>query len=426
MKAILRFTLENFRSISERKTILLTPKTHLSSQERMVVSTAGDICYLKSAAIYGANSSGKSNLIKGIGLMRSLIVNSVKINNNEELPFEPFALNLTNEKIPTLFELEFLISEGHYRYGFTFTKEEICEEWLYSIIDSEQELPLFIRNQDGIGVNTSAFQEGEGLESKTNANRLFLSLVGQLGGNLSNSIIAFFDKDLNPISGIKTDGYNSFSTLMLNKHLPGYSEMKAFFKKVKLGFSDLDTHVREFDPHDLPSDMPSDLRERIIQDLKGKHQIDVTSFHGVYSDQGERLGSLEFNFDEMESEGTKKLFDLAGPLFDILKSGSILVVDELDAKMHPLMSQELVMLFNNPQTNPNGAQILFTTHDTNLLSSRLLDRDQIWFTEKDNQERTDLYCLDSIRHLDGSILEDTDYMERNYIQGRYGAIPYFN
>ena len=136
------------------------------------------------------------------------------------------------------------------------------------------------------------------------------------------------------------------------------------------------------------------------------------------------MATQDFVFEKMESEGTQKIFDLAGPIFDTINNGAVLIVDELDAKMHPLISQELVSLFNSPVHNPNGAQLIFTTHDTNLLSSRLLRRDQIWFTEKDLQERTDLYNIMQILLPDGTKPRGDGNLERNYIRGRYGAIPY--
>ena len=135
---------------------------------------------------------------------------------------------------------------------------------------------------------------------------------------------------------------------------------------------------------------------------------------------------VNFDFDRMESAGTRKLFDLAGPIFDTLNSGTVLVVDELDAKMHPLISQELVALFNDPKRNLHQAQLIFTTHDTNLLSSHLLRRDQIWFTEKDEQERTDIYNMMNIVLPDGTMPRGDGNIERNYIRGRYGAIPYIS
>jgi len=125
-----------------------------------------------------------------------------------------------------------------------------------------------------------------------------------------------------------------------------------------------------------------------------------------------------------ESEGTKKIIDLAGPVFDTLIAGKILMVDELDAKLHPLLTREIVSLFNNSGTNPNHAQLLFATHDTNLLSADLFRRDQIWFTEKDEFEQTDLYNLVEFKLPDGTKVRNDSNLEKNYIRGRYGAIPF--
>ena len=138
------------------------------------------------------------------------------------------------------------------------------------------------------------------------------------------------------------------------------------------------------------------------------------------------VATKNFEFDEMESAGTRKLFDMAGPIFDTLNSGSVIVIDELDAKMHPLISQELVSLFNDPNRNLNCAQLIFSTHDTNLLSIHLLRRDQIWFTEKDAQERTDIYNMMQIVLPDGSKPRGDGNIGRNYINGRYGGIPYIS
>ena len=145
----------------------------------------------------------------------------------------------------------------------------------------------------------------------------------------------------------------------------------------------------------------------------------------VYTDRVDNIvGTINFSFEDRESSGTNKLFDLSGPIFETLYSGSVLVIDELDAKMHPLISQYIIELFNNPETNPKNAQLIFTTHDTHLLSQKILRRDQIWFTEKDSKEQTDLYSLIDIVLPDGTKPRNDANYEKNYIAGRYGAIPY--
>ena len=150
----------------------------------------------------------------------------------------------------------------------------------------------------------------------------------------------------------------------------------------------------------------------------------METLHQLYDKSGMVCGTIEFQFDEKESAGTRKLFDISGPIFDTLARGAVLVIDELDAKMHPLISQQIIQLFHNPATNPLNAQLIFTTHDTHLLSSKMLRRDQVWFTEKNDVEQTDLYCLTDIVLPDGTKPRNDANYEKNYIAGRYGAIPY--
>ena len=423
MDTLLRFTIENFRSIAEQKSIVLTPDSHIEELAENV-EVQGKHRYFRTAAIYGANSSGKSNVVRGLAMMAHLVDSSVKMNNGEALPYEPFALNAEKAQSPTLYELDFLTEGEHYRYGFSNSSQEVCEEWLIRIDEAGKATKLFDRDEEGIGVNEVDFAEGKDLEERTNDNRLFLSLVGQLGGEISNQILGFFSKQLNVLSGLKTERLHLFTGQYLQEQQPGYEQMKEFFQRVDLGFSNLSLKVQEFSPEDLPNEMPADLREKICKELSGKKHLEVLSQHGIYDNEGNRMGNQEFDFNQMESAGTQKLFDMAGFIFSTLHAGGVLVIDELDAKMHPLLTRELVSLFNDSARNPQGAQLIFTTHDTNLLSAQLLRQDQIWFTEKDAQERTDLYSMAQMVLPDGTRLGHTKNMERNYIAGRYGAIPY--
>lgn len=423
MNAILNFTVENFRSISERKTISFIPDAIKDEPKTNVCELSG-YKYLRTVALYGANSSGKSNLVKAMGYMSAIVVKSVKVNDKEKLPYYPFKLNRTNAQKPTFFAMDFISDGKRYNYYFSNTDKKIVDEGLIMFGPKNEEKPLFLRTEEGIGIDEGLFAEGKDLESRTNDNRLFISLVGQLGGKISNSIINFFDEKFNILSGLDTEDYSKFTKVMLHKQLPGCDEMNAFFMRMKLGFSQLSTIEHQFDVNELPDDMPSELKDSIAKELNGKSQLRVFSTHKIYDENGVISGSDSFNFNDMESSGTQKLFDMAGPIFQTLKEGNILVVDELDAKMHPLISREIVSLFNDPTRNPYRAQLIFTTHDTNLLSSGLLRRDQIWFTEKDMQERTDIYCMRQIILPDGTKPRGDGNIERNYIKGRYGAIPY--
>lgn len=423
MDTLLSFTVENFRSICQRKTISFLP-TAIKDDPIGNIVTCDNYRFLRTAAIYGANSSGKTNIVRAMSAMSQMILTSVSINDGDRLLYEPFILNDSNQDTPTRYEIDIVVDNIHYYYILANNAKSIVEEVLIRIEKNGGNTKLFLRNSEGIGVNEKHFHEGEGLEERTNDNRLFLSLVGQLGGSISNSIIQFFRDKFNVLSGIETGDYQMFSKHMLNANLPVCLDMKMFFSRVKLGFSDITAVQRDFSVTDLPDDLPNELRKDLIRNLNGKKQIKVFTTHGIYDEIGNRKETTTFNFDDMESEGTKKLFDMAGPFFDTLMNGNILVVDELDAKMHPLISLEIISLFNDPKRNPHGAQLIFTTHDTNLLSSKQLRRDQIWFTEKDEQERTDLYNMMDIVLPDGSKPRGDGNMERNYIRGRYGAIPY--
>lgn len=418
---LLEFTVENFRSFFDRKTLNLQSQ-RLSEGVKDNVAQFGSYNILKTLAVYGANSSGKSNLVKALQTMAFCVLSSVRLNDNDSLSYDPFLLIKGNDR-PTLFEIIFVKDNTLFRYGFKFNKQKIEEEWLFSKNNKKRskENVLFVRDCDGIGVNEDLFNEGVGNEEKTNGNRLFLSLCAQLGGATSKNIISWFQKDFNVVSGISNHEYRGFSKMIFHEEKETSKEALKFFKCLQLGFDNLQT--REEDPF-IPDDLPDDLKNIISKEVQGKKNVVIDSIHNLYDKNGLVCGTVNFPFEERESAGTRKLFDLAGPIFDTLLNGSILVVDELDAKMHPLISQYIINLFNNPETNTKNAQLIFTTHDTHLLSQKILRRDQVWFTEKESKEQTDLYCLMDIILPDGTKPRNDSNYEKNYISGRYGAIPY--
>lgn len=404
MAALLQFTVGNYRSFHPVRIFSMVPGS-IQDEPKECVVVEGHYKYLTTAAVYGANSSGKSNLVMALAAMKNMVLSSVKLNGHDSLYYDPFLLEGGSGNQPTHFEVVYLdAEETRVRYGFDYTMRRIEREWLFVSKKNKKEQPYFVRDEEGIGVDEICFAEGAGLEERTNDNRLFLSLVAQLGGTISKGVLDFFNSGYIVISGLNSLGYEWLTEKQfLNEETESMDALQ-FFKDLQLGFIDIETTEREVE--------------------KGKKAIDVFTLHHVYNKEGEIIGKQRFRFDYCESQGTQKLFELAGPLFEALRHGRLLVMDELDAKMHPLISQHIIKLFSSEKTNPHHAQLLFTTHDTNLLSSHLLRRDQIWFTEKDKTESTDLYSLIHIVLPDGSKPRGDGNLERNYIKGRYGAIPY--
>ena len=418
---IIEFTVGNFLSFKEKRTISFEAQGGVSELKSNYF-TVEKIKLLRSIALYGANSSGKSNLIKALDRMRVSVFQSIKLNFSDTLEYSPFLLSTESSKQPTFFEIVFLSEHQRFRYGFEYNLTEIVNEWLFVGRTPKTEKPLFIRTSEGIGVSES-FREGKGLEEKTNENRLFLSKVADENGEIAKQVMDCFI-NYNVLSGIEHDEYGGFSLKMFDLHSKGCNESLELFKKLQLGFKDIEIIEKDFTPTDLPKDMPTIVRTKIIKDLSGAKSVSLNTIHNVYNKQGKTVASISWEQEKYESEGTKKIIDFSGPIFDTLSKGKTLIIDELDAKLHPLITIHIIKLFNNPNTNPNNAQLLFTTHDTNLLNNDFFRRDQVWFAEKDNIEQTDLYALNDFVLPDGTKVRKDANLEKNYIAGRYGAIPY--
>ncbi len=397
---LINFTFKNFRSFRDEKTLSLEAGSINELKES--VFEAADNKLLPVAVMYGANSSGKSNVLLAIVAMRNIVLNSVKLNPKDKLEFSPFMLDLESSQQPTSFEIQFMIGDLRYRYGFDYDETSIKQEWLYEKRKAEREFNLFLRADDEFEISKARFQEGLGFEKLVTPNRLFISLVAQLNGTKSMSILDWFE-NCNYLSGIDNIGYEEKTLQMLFNKENGCEQVTDFFHHTQLGFNDIIVSAKKSD---------------------GTSVIEAKTVHSVYDREGNAVKEMAFFKDEMESEGTKKIIEISGPIFDTLRAGKLLIVDELDAKLHPLLTRSIVRLFMDKVTNPNGAQLVFATHDTNLLNLSYIRRDQIWFTEKDNTESSDLYSLLEFRDDNGTKVRKDRSVQKDYINGRYGAIPF--
>ena len=363
---------------------------------------------LKSAVVYGANASGKSNLFSAMAFMTEFVLNSSKgYQIGEKIDVESFRLSTETINKPSFFEIVLVQNNVLYRYGFEVNKLEVVREWLY-FTPKNQEIQLFERNGSTYSISDH-FKEGKNLFEKTRNNALFVSVVSQFNGEIATSIVKWFG-DLFNISGL-TDSYRDITTSILeNKNLKN-----TFINLIRMADSGIE---------DVKIKNKIKLGFEIVPGKNEEWQFDhtvtnISTFHKKYSPNNKFIELEEFQLTKHESRGTEKLFSLLGPIIDTLQKGSILIVDEFDSRLHTLLTRFIVGLFNSVDKNPNNAQLIINTHDTNLLSRKIFRRDQIWFAEKDRYGATDLYSLVEYQ----KVRNDSSF-EKDYLIGKYGAIPF--
>lgn len=415
---LIEFSVGNYRSFKDPVTFsMVAAKLHSqdkSLDENTVIRVDDDLSLLSSAALYGPNASGKSNFIDALDLMRGFVLTSSKDTQvNDKIPVERFRLSTNTQGQPSYFQIVFLADGKQYRYGFEATTERIVREWLYHVPTIREAL-LFERDTDAIKIKTG-FKEGRGLQSKTRPNALFLSVAAQFNGEIATRILQRF-RMLNILWGLNDGPYYRYTIDCFEMNINKEAIIR-LIKKLDLGIANIQIERTALTKAHLPPSISESIKD-LLTHTAVPEQKTVKVLHHVFNERGEAVSDETFDAEHHESEGTLKLFALAGPLMKVLETGTTLFVDELDARLHPLVTSAIIGLFNSKESNPNHAQLIFTTHDTNLLDPKTLRRDQIWFAEKDRWGATHLYSLAEYK-----VRNDAAY-EKNYIEGRYGAIPF--
>jgi hypothetical protein len=358
---------------------------------------------LKSAAIYGANASGKSNLILALYFMQSFVINSSKLQITDKIDLEKFRLSSETEDKPSFFKIVFYLDNKTYEYSFEVTQERVISEGL-SCTPKTRKTNIFSREKDKIKYSKS-LMKGKDVKDLTKKNTLFLSIAAQFNDPLAGKILLWFSR-LKIISGSQLENLRQLSIDYLSREQNLKNEIVSLIKKLDLSIKDMSIEVGRKPLDNFHKDIPDTVYNSI------------ETYHEKYDLEGKVIGLESFQLNKHESRGTQKLFALLAPILSVLKASEVLIIDELDSLLHPLMAIAIIGLFNSQQTNPKNAQLIFATHDVNLLSNQLFRRDQIWFTEKNRQEATDLYSLVEFD------IDNNASFEQDYIQGRYGAIPF--
>lgn len=410
---LLEFRVRNYRSIRDEQALTL-----IASGDKVLATTHLAPTGLKSAphalrtaVVYGPNASGKSSLLRALDYLRAVVAESATvIQPGQTYNVQPFKLDAVSAPQPTEFEITFLLSGVRHQYAFSMTAQRIVSESLL-VYRSSKPTQLYSRQHvdgDRYDYEFSTYLTGPRKlwQDSTRPNALFLSMAAQLNSEQLSPVFNWIVRSITFLPA-GTTVRPDFTTALLATE-QGRASIREFLSAADISIADVQAVPR-----------------------KGMHAQWVMSASDLQGSQGEReflmpvfehstpKGSAKFELHD-ESEGTQRLYGLIAPVLNCLRDGHVLVVDELDSSLHTLLVRRLITLFQTPELNPNGAQLIFSTHDTSLLDHTLFRRDQIWFTEKDADQATRLYPLTDFSP------RKQEAWERGYLTGRYGAVPFFS
>jgi AAA15 family ATPase/GTPase len=423
---LVQFSVKNYKTFKNKATLSMVASNYDKSDlEESNVFDVENCSHrlLKSSVIYGANASGKTKFIDALAFMRWFVVNSsTKTQEGDEINVESFKLNTESENLPSEFEILFIVNESLYRYGFEVTHEKVISEWLYQkkLNLKPKEIELFYREELNIEFH-NAFKKIKVLEREGDDiirdNALVLSVSNQFKVKEAKEIVDFF-KNMGFLLGNEPSRYEEFSLSQISEKSNLGLRIIETLKRFDIGINDLKVKEVNID-NDIK--LPKDLRNKLAELAKKNNEfpfLEANVVHKKYDSDYNFVGELSFDFDAMESAGTQKLLAVLGPFYESLESGDSLFIDELDSRLHPNIVSHLIKLFNSKETNPNNAQLVFNTHNTNLLNENLFRRDQVWFTQKNRYGEAKLFSLADIKVRKG------ENFEEKYLDGIYGGVPF--
>lgn len=421
---LIEFNVQNYKSIAESQKLSMVAGAGASRLDRYSIPTDNPMVprVLRSACIFGPNASGKSNMIDAMQFFSAFVSNSAKgMTDGDKINLSPFLLSKELESSPTEFEISFVYEKVMYQYGFSADRKRVLEEWMHARSNGgkSRTRTVFERSFDyeledyEWYINKSYFEAGHRTQKvwleSTRDNALFFSTAVMLNCEELNNPFEWVKKHFRVIPSTErlTGQYSRKSCLDQNFK----DKILKFIRSADLNISGISVEEAE---EDLPKEISDLFREdalKLIKEGQQRKHYNVKTRH-LDDDGNEVLFDLE-----NESSGTQLLFNLAGPWIDVLSNGYTLVVDELNNSLHPIALKFLVEAFNSPESNSSGAQLIFTSHETSIVSKDFLHKDQIWFVEKADSGRSNFYPLSDFS------IRDTEAFQRAYLGGRYGALP---
>lgn len=438
---LIRFVVENFISFKDEIVFEMLATSDSSHQSHVVTDEAKKVSILRTAALYGANASGKSNLVLAMDFARKLIVNGTR--SKQSINVRPFRLDETTRQRPSKFEFTFKHKGVIYNYGFILNRQRILEEWLFAT-PNKQEVAFFERVTDTQGEVKVKFSASLAGKSKSSRQRLFLDFVAQ--GTRENQLFLTEAVERNVaklapvvewlrdvLQIIRAESKYTAIEIETHKDKRFRDFLGNLLKSVGTGIECVSTEASALDFDKKFPEMPEDIKQKIKDTLnQNQAAIIATPEEGLLAvaleNEQPTIFKLKMHhqtasgeterFDlEDESEGTQRLVHLAPILFNSKLKETVCVIDELDRRLHTHLSKAFIETF---LSGDSKGQLIFTTHDTNLIDEKLFRKDEIWFVQKNERGESDLYSLAEFKPRKGLNLE------KGYLNGRFGAIPFIS
>lgn len=398
--SIIEFSIENFNIFKEKATFSM-----LTRKSEHAFNKSGHNL-LRTSLIYGPNASGKSTLLNAFNELKVGIINSANNPEDSNLPYHPFMLSDDSNQ-PVFYEIVFSLDDNLFRYNFSILKNKIVTENLFGILPTGKEKKYLVRKEQDIRL-FRGLKKSEDIKVKTRKEVLFLSAASQWNDKLAMKIVAGF-KNVNVISGPDSGGYRGYTMKLFKENTEMKKKILDFLKKADFC---IEGGVVE------KTELPDVVKKQIAFHFKEiPNEVDTVYFlHNKFDSKNNEIGAERFNIG-VESAGTRKFFEVLGPIVDTLENGKVLFIDEFDNSLHPFLTKFIIDLFE--KNNPKNAQLVVTTHDTSLLSYKgNFIKDQLWFTEKDKFGAGSLFSL-----AEFDLRNDTEFSKK-YLEGRFGALPF--
>lgn len=404
---LLEYSCENFKSIKDKITFSMLASKD-STFENLLTSF-GEIQINRIASIYGANGSGKTSFIDSLNFLCNLVCNSNNHQPGDKI-FQPVH-KLSNMQSPTNYTIQFVKNDIRYAYGLSYTSENIVSEYLYYFPNGKQ-ARIFERNKDELVFGDKFRKDFESILNFSKPNKLFLSVSANYSSVCEAEIVfLFFKEDLvfYPIP-LGVNNWLEYSIETMTNEPKIKSMFIRFMNSIGSPIENLNTKYEkaQITPELIPDNMPAPIKALFAQAQEAT-QMQAKLDYGIFT--------VDLN---EESKGVKKLFEVLCPIIDIILNDKVLIWDEIETSLHPHVVNEILKLILHAK-DKSKSQLIFSTHDTNLLDLNKFRRDQIWFTELNSSRATDLYSLAELRNV-----RKDENISKGYLNGKYGAIPFIN